>query len=68
MEEVVGLGIAYTGRFIMSCSDRTELVLWDVKGQQLATVDTYLMNTFCARVSPCGRFVAASGKSLRQTN
>nr|CAD7590144.1 unnamed protein product [Timema genevievae] len=60
-DAVVGLGIACSGKFIMSCSDKTELVLWDLKGQQLAKVDTYLMNNYCARISPCGRFVAASG-------
>nr|CAD7426191.1 unnamed protein product [Timema monikensis] len=60
-DAVVGLGIACNGKFIMSCSDKTDLVLWDLKGQQLAKVDTYLMNNYCARISPCGRFVAASG-------
>nr|CAD7196822.1 unnamed protein product [Timema douglasi] len=60
-DAVVGLGIACSGKFIMSCSDKTDLVLWDLKGQQLAKVDTYLMNNYCARISPCGRFVAASG-------
>ncbi|XP_067008811.2 transducin beta-like protein 2 [Anabrus simplex] len=45
----------------MSCSEKTDLILWDLKGQQLAKVDTYLMSTMCARVSPCGRFVVASG-------
>nr|CAD7575509.1 unnamed protein product [Timema californicum] len=59
-DAVVGLGIACSGKFIMSCSDKTDLVLWDLKGQQLAKVDTYLMNNYCARISPCGRFVAAS--------
>ncbi|KAF4524257.1 hypothetical protein B566_EDAN008805 [Ephemera danica] len=61
VEEVVGMGIACSGRFIMTCNDRTQLVLWDLKGQQLGNIDTYLMNTICARVSPCGRFFAASG-------
>ncbi|XP_063225822.1 transducin beta-like protein 2 isoform X4 [Bacillus rossius redtenbacheri] len=60
-ETVVGLGIACNGKFIMSCSEKTDLFLWDLKGERLAKVDTYLMNTYCARISPCGRFVSASG-------
>ncbi|KAG8230687.1 hypothetical protein J437_LFUL010764 [Ladona fulva] len=61
-EDVIGLDIACNGRFIMSCSEKTDLLLWDLKGQNiLGKVDTYLMSTTCARISPCGRFVAASG-------
>ncbi|XP_049803966.1 uncharacterized protein LOC126241467 isoform X2 [Schistocerca nitens] len=60
-EAVIGLGIACSGKYIMSCSNKTDLLIWDLKGQQLAKVDTYLMNTHCARISPCGRFVVASG-------
>lgn len=60
-EETVGIGIALTGKFIMSCSAANQLYIWDLKGSVLATVDTYLMNTYRARISPCGRFVAASG-------
>jgi len=37
------------------------LVLTDVKGTQLAKLDTYLMSTCCAKISPCGRFIVASG-------
>lgn len=61
-EETVGLGIAVNGKFIMSCSAANQLVLWDLKGSVLATVDTCLLNTFRAKVSPCGRFVVASGQ------
>lgn len=57
------MGIACNGRFIMTCSGKTDLVLWDLKGQEIARVDTYLMNTWCARISPCGRFIVASGKN-----
>lgn len=60
-EDVIGLGIACHGRFIMTCSAKTELVLWDLRGHELARVDTYLMSTMCARISPCGRFIVASG-------
>jgi mRNA-capping enzyme len=61
---VVGLGIACNGKYIMSCSEKNELVVWDLKGEQLAKVDTYLMTTICAQISPCARFIVASGRSL----
>ncbi|KAF2895535.1 hypothetical protein ILUMI_10640 [Ignelater luminosus] len=60
-EDAVGLGIACNGKFIMTCSNKTDLVVWDLRGQQLARVDTYLMSTACAKISPCGRFIVASG-------
>uniref|UniRef100_A0A1B6MB85 Uncharacterized protein n=1 Tax=Graphocephala atropunctata TaxID=36148 RepID=A0A1B6MB85_9HEMI len=60
-EEVVGLGVAVSGRYIMSCSAANQLVVWDLKGAVLATVDTCLLHTYRAKVSPCGRFVVASG-------
>lgn len=60
-EDVVGMDIAVNGRFIMTCSEKTDLVLWDLKGERLATLDTLTMQTFRAKISPCGNFVAASG-------
>uniref|UniRef100_A0A1B6EV11 Uncharacterized protein n=1 Tax=Cuerna arida TaxID=1464854 RepID=A0A1B6EV11_9HEMI len=60
-EEMVGIGVAVSGRYIMSCSAANQLVVWDLKGAVLATVDTCLLHTYRAKVSPCGRFVVASG-------
>ena len=60
-EDIVGFGIACTGRFIMTCSNKTDLVVWDLKGNILERIDTFLINNLCAKVSPCGRFIAASG-------
>jgi mRNA-capping enzyme len=60
-DDVVGLGIACNGKYIMSCSEKNDLIIWDLKGEQLAKVETYLMTTICARISPCARFVVASG-------
>ncbi|XP_066153049.1 transducin beta-like protein 2 [Euwallacea fornicatus] len=59
--DVIGMDIASNGKFIMTCSNKTDLVIWDLKGDQLAKVDTFLMSTTCAKISPCGRFVVASG-------
>ncbi|XP_051155459.1 transducin beta-like protein 2 isoform X3 [Leptopilina boulardi] len=61
VEDVVGMDIACNGRYIVTCSTVNDLVIWDLKGQILANVDTYLGTTHKARISPCGRFVAASG-------
>lgn len=49
------------GKFMMSASSGTELVLWDLKGTELTKTDTYLMNNYTAKISPCGTFVATSG-------
>ncbi|XP_061716088.1 transducin beta-like protein 2 isoform X2 [Cydia pomonella] len=59
---VVGFGISSNGKFMMSCSSKTDMVIWDLKGQKLDTLDTYLMSTYSAKISPCGRFVVATGQ------
>lgn len=60
-QETIGLGIAVNGKYIMTSSSGTELVLWDLKGTEISKLDTYLMNNYTAKVSPCGTFIAASG-------
>lgn len=59
--DIINIGIACNGHFIMSCSSDTSIVIWDLKGQVLATIDTLHINNYYACVSPCGRFVASSG-------
>ncbi len=59
--DVIGLGFSPTGQYVMTCSDKTTLIIWSIRGEVLAQADTYHMNTYCAKVSPCGRFVATSG-------
>ncbi|KAH9525717.1 Transducin beta-like protein 2 [Bulinus truncatus] len=59
--DIIGVGIASTGKYIMSCSGDTTIIIWDLKGEVLATIDTHQMSNSCGRVSPCGRFVASSG-------
>ena len=61
ISQTIGLGIDVSGRFIMTASSGTELVLWDLKGVEISRLDTYLMNNYTAKVSPCGTFIAASG-------
>uniref|UniRef100_A0A1Y1MZI9 Uncharacterized protein n=2 Tax=Photinus pyralis TaxID=7054 RepID=A0A1Y1MZI9_PHOPY len=60
-DDVVGLGISSNGKFIITCSNKTDLVVWDLRGQQLARIDTYLMNTYCAKISHCGKYIVAAG-------
>lgn len=59
--DIINIGIACNGHFIMSCSSDTNLTIWDLKGEVLATIDTLHINNYYACVSPCGRFVASSG-------
>lgn len=62
-DDVIGFGISSNGKFLMSCSAKTDMIIWDLKGQQLHRLDTYLMSTYTAKISPCGRFVVATGFS-----
>jgi len=59
--DTVGMGISSSGRFIASCSDKTDLIIWNLKGEILDKIDTVHNLTYCCQVSPCGRFVATSG-------
>lgn len=61
-DDVISLDIACNGRFIMSASNKTELILWDVRGNILEQLNTFTMSNYCAKISPCGRFVGVSGK------
>lgn len=61
-EICVGFDIACTGRFIMSASNKTDIVLWTLKGKTLDKFDTCLSNNASAKISTCGRFIAACGK------
>merc|ERR1712147_73676 len=61
LTDVIGMGMAATGKFIATCNDKTELLVWSLKGDVLAKLDTCHNLTYCCQVSPCGRFVATSG-------
>nr|BAE88219.1 unnamed protein product [Macaca fascicularis] len=58
---VIDVGIANTGKFIMTASSDTTVLIWSLKGQVLSTINTNQMNNTHAAVSPCGRFVASCG-------
>ncbi|XP_015239085.1 PREDICTED: transducin beta-like protein 2 [Cyprinodon variegatus] len=58
---IVNIGIAETGKFIMSASTDTTILIWDLKGELLASINTNQMTNSYAAISPCGRFVASCG-------
>ncbi|XP_058268359.1 transducin beta-like protein 2 isoform X2 [Hemibagrus wyckioides] len=58
---VISMAIADTGKFIMTASVDTSIIIWDLKGEVLASITTNQMTNSHAAVSPCGRFVAACG-------
>ncbi|XP_028938440.1 transducin beta-like protein 2 isoform X1 [Ornithorhynchus anatinus] len=57
---VINIAIAETGKFIMTAS-RDLIVIWNLKGEVLATINTSQMNSAHAVISPCSRFVASCG-------
>ncbi|XP_058482706.1 transducin beta-like protein 2 [Solea solea] len=58
---ILNIGIAETGKFIMSASTDTCIHIWDLKGEILASINTNQMTNSYASISPCGRFVASCG-------
>ncbi|XP_036381187.1 transducin beta-like protein 2 [Megalops cyprinoides] len=58
---VINIGIAETGKFIMTASTDTTILIWDLKGDMLASINTNQMTNSYAAISPCGRFVASCG-------
>jgi len=59
--DIINVGISSTGKFIMSASKDTTMIVWSLKGDVLATIDTLLIYNSCAMVSPCGTLIACSG-------
>ena len=60
-DDIISLDISCNGKFILSANNKTELILWDVRGNILDRLDTFLMSNYAAKISPCARFIAASG-------
>lgn len=58
---IVNIGIADTGKFIMTASSDTTILIWNLKGHVLSTINTNQMNNTHAAISPCSRFVASCG-------
>lgn len=58
---IINIGIADTGKFIMTASSDTTVLIWNLKGQVLSTINTNQMNNTHAVISPCSRFVGSCG-------
>ncbi|XP_020861338.2 transducin beta-like protein 2 isoform X2 [Phascolarctos cinereus] len=58
---VINVGIAETGKFIMSVSSDTTIIIWTLKGEVLSIINTNQMNNTYALISPCSRFVGSCG-------
>lgn len=50
-----GLCLFPPGKFIMTASSDTTILVWSPKGEVLASINTNQMNNAYAAVSPCGR-------------
>ena len=59
--ETIAIDISCTGKFLMSCSAKTDLVLYDLNGAILSKIDTVLGKNFWAKISPDGNLLASSG-------
>ncbi|CAF97319.1 unnamed protein product, partial [Tetraodon nigroviridis] len=59
---ILNIGIAETaGKFIMSAFTDTSILIWDLKGEILSSINTNQIINSYAAISPCGRFVASCG-------
>ncbi|XP_072496322.1 transducin beta-like protein 2 isoform X2 [Notamacropus eugenii] len=58
---VINIGIAETGKFIMSVSSDTTIIIWTLKGEVLSIINTNQMNNTYAVISHCSRFVGSCG-------
>jgi hypothetical protein len=60
-DDLLALGVASTGRFVMTCTAKNEMDILDLKGNVLSSITTNQMEVYFARISPDGKFVATSG-------
>ncbi|CAF1371010.1 unnamed protein product [Adineta steineri] len=58
---IISIGIACTGKFIMSAEVNNKIIIFDIKGEVLNTIETHQGHLNYAAVSPCGRFFGSSG-------
>ncbi|XP_040583285.1 transducin beta-like protein 2 [Lepeophtheirus salmonis] len=60
--DLIALQFSSNGKYIMTCTDKSTLIIWSLKGDKYAEIETYHMNiNYCAKISTCGRFVGTSG-------
>ena len=55
--DIIGMGISATGKFIATCSDKTDLIVWSLKGEvldRIGKLHTAAHNlTSCSFQTPC---------------
>lgn len=59
--DIINVDVASTGKFILTVHSDVHLILWDLKGKVLATINTNQMINSHGAISPCGRYVASCG-------
>ncbi|XP_077995758.1 transducin beta-like protein 2 [Glandiceps talaboti] len=59
--DIINIGIASNGKYMMTAASDTTILIWDLKGEVIATINTNQMHNNYAAVSPCGRFVGSCG-------
>ncbi|XP_076473005.1 transducin beta-like protein 2 [Babylonia areolata] len=59
--EIRNIGVSSKGNFIMAGLAGTQIIIYDLKGEQQEMINTHQMSNNYSAVSPCGRFVACSG-------
>ncbi|XP_002732961.1 transducin beta-like protein 2, partial [Saccoglossus kowalevskii] len=59
--DIINIGIASNGKYMMTASADTTILIWDLKGEIIATINTNQMTNNYVAVSPCGRFVGSCG-------
>uniref|UniRef100_A0A915L9H3 Transducin beta-like protein 2 n=1 Tax=Romanomermis culicivorax TaxID=13658 RepID=A0A915L9H3_ROMCU len=59
--EVISMGVSVNGKYLMTASSDTTVVIRDLKGNVLKVLDSKLGNNYCTKISHCGRFVGCSG-------
>lgn len=60
--DIITFDVAVTGNIIMTCNSKNQIVIWNFKGEVLEQFDTRHGDTYSATLSPCGRFIATTGK------
>ncbi|VBB30261.1 unnamed protein product [Acanthocheilonema viteae] len=60
-EDISNIGIACNGKFVMSASADNQLVIYSIHGEVLKKIELKLNILYSACISPCARFVGASG-------
>jgi len=59
--DIIAMDVSSTGKFILTVHNDIHLLLWDLKGNVIATINTNQMFNKFGAISACGRYVASCG-------